>query len=446
MPVQYQLLHVELPEKDAMEGGGIRKRGKRGKRSKYKNKADEFFGKLKSLSPGSLYEELTDIQKLVWNGLAEKKALPRNVNKKNFEIFEDIYWERDIDSDVYCSVLFPSHVQSNGIHVMYLVDEALVLYPVPTRASSTDSSLQDVKSMTPRIIQQRSMLFGFIGSIDLEIAKAKKDKKQEEEAMYNGFLEEVIKTVENKIGSHIIHMYIKAIPISKDVIAGKDTYTLESYIISTKKRDNAVLIDLNMRDIVLSCKTIKNGNLVDGINFVHLQESLIPKRETGAVHSLLLVVASVGGKLQGIRVTSLKVGEQASVIFGKYLCAKGYGAILQNETERLLRNELASYGTIEGISAPLQGQSWDMTTRDALPKSVENFFNTPYLLDAVEGAVGFWKKMGFNHDLDAEGNPVVKEQGKNLESVYPMWKQIFPAPAASAVGKRSSGSRMTSKS
>lgn len=440
---QYVLLRVTTSQ----DGGGVKRkrlipasalRKMRKLKTPARHSSPTSSASASASKDDSVRDSLDDIQRLVIQTVEE--AMRGVVGEEMPE------WVGS--TSVYVASLTLVGHEENPVFVMYFYNEALLLVPVSLTPHSGKARRAPPKTphlMTPKVMEQRKTFHAFLSSVDLEIAdreqqrkhaheKTQDEKLENEIKVYNTFREMTIKAVEKHVGDHVMHIYLMAEPLDERTEKGKtEDYTVRSFLVRDGHSNQAQLFKLNMRDMVMSCRTPdKNGILVDGIDMMHMQEVLVPPQAPRMHSSVLVVLAYVAGKLQGIRVTLLQDHNHEYAITGKYLCAKGYGAILQQETEVLLRTHFAAYGVSN--RGPFQAQSYGVHKRTSRAPAAPPA-RTLFRLNAVPSAVGFWQKMGFHPDRDAQGKEVILQDadGKNL---HPMWKDVYPADAVSRRGSQ----------
>lgn len=140
---------------------------------------------------------------------------------------------------------------------------------------------------------------------------------------------------------------------------GSETVRVRSYIIKKDGKPNDV-IRFNTHAVHSLCN--------NALDFTYLQNSLKPSDMV----NVLVTIFDKDDTVVAIRTTKMRSGLRAE-IKGAYACSKGFGKLIQDWTENLIR-----------------------THDDALfPTSVAHDKPVTFRLSALPSAVGFWKHVGF---------------------------------------------------
>lgn len=170
---------------------------------------------------------------------------------------------------------------------------------------------------------------------------------------------------------------------------GPETVRVRSFVFKKEGVNNDV-VRFDVRSVHMLCNSI--------LDMDHLLDSLKPS----AMVNVLMTVFEKEGKVVAIRVTKLRGGARAE-IKGAYACSKGFGALIQNWTENLIREkETMIFPQVSATRRPVT-----------------------FKLAAVPSAVGFWKHVGFQ-----ETGKLDKEKHAILE------KRLYPEDATSFVATK----------
>lgn len=188
----------------------------------------------------------------------------------------------------------------------------------------------------------------------------------------------------------------------------------ESFLIQNTRTGHTVTIDPGVLHNLCQAK----------LDLKYMQETLTP----GAQRSVLLVIVyeqelldrhtgAFGDKvMKGIRVTKLDTRVGKLYIEGKYACSKGYGQMIQEYTEQLLRNDLAYLANRRHGTQEQMGE----TSPHTLPKKSRKAPGVPeFTLYAIPQAAPFWEKKAHFRDLHSR-------------RLHKMSKTIFPEDMADA--------------
>lgn len=142
----------------------------------------------------------------------------------------------------------------------------------------------------------------------------------------------------------------------------------------------------------------------NAIDFAYLMKSLKPS----AMVNILFTVFEKDDLVVAIRVTKLRSGPRAE-IKGAYACSKGFGTLIQEWTENLIRQH-------NDTLFPTRPENRPVTFR----------------LSALPSAVGFWKHVGFQAtgERDKEGQEILE-------------KRIFPEKRPRSHSPTSSSAKTT---
>lgn len=152
---------------------------------------------------------------------------------------------------------------------------------------------------------------------------------------------------------------------------GFETIHITSYIISEESNQKEKL-EYDARIVFALCNQL--------ISDKHVMDSLKPSKNKNI---LVTIFQNARHDIVGIRTTKLISGKKADIM-GSFACSNGYGMILQQHTENLIR-------TYEGMF---------------FPRQVSNKKPVTYRLWAIPSAQGFWKRVGFEatEKKDETGN------------------------------------------
>ena len=153
-----------------------------------------------------------------------------------------------------------------------------------------------------------------------------------------------------------------------------------SYLISKKHlAGESLTLHLNVRDIFDLCK-----NTIDS---KHIVESLVPTASKDVL--VTLFHDEHDHEILAMRTTSIE--RNVFAIKGSFACSQGYGRLIQDHTENLIRSNLHGYFT---------------------PSSHREKHPVYFTLNSLPSAKGFWKHIGFEETdkVDKEGHALMQKR------------------------------------
>lgn len=163
---------------------------------------------------------------------------------------------------------------------------------------------------------------------------------------------------------------------------GFETVNIATYLIS-KQYEGDQGFHFDIRAMFALC----NG----AIDHTHIGESLEPSKH---MNILVVLFYNKDGLMVGIRTTKLYTARRAKIV-GAFACSTGYGMLIQQYTEDLLR---------------LRGDLLFPLVRPDMQRAMT------FKLSALGDASGFWKRVGFKDTgkRDADGLEILEK------SLYPI--------------------------
>lgn len=190
-----------------------------------------------------------------------------------------------------------------------------------------------------------------------------------------------IELVDRLLPTHIWEVHIKVMPLEDyhDVIETRDVRKQKIHVTSyliTQKHPTELTLHLNVRDIFRLCKTVIDSN--------YIVDALVPSSTT----DVLVTLFQDDDDILAMRATTIKSGTMT--IKGAYACGEGYGRLIQEHTENLIRSNKDGFFTV-----------------DAYRKKKIHF-----TLSTLPTAKSFWSHIGFEDTgkLDKEGNSIMRKR------------------------------------